>query len=111
MQRKPILSEQERLETLNWLASDERGLQFLRWLCHDVCNFNVTSIAYEGGVLSQFATIFNDARKDIWRILRPYLLPQWLAEIEPYDVFLDQEALKAQGSEDETETTEEDKET
>jgi hypothetical protein len=93
MQRRKILTEAEQLEIINELASQETGRRFLQWLCHDVCNYQITSIAYENGELSLNATTFNEARKDIWRIIRPYILAGELAKIETLDVLLDQEAL------------------
>lgn len=88
------LSDKEKLQVINWLATQELGLKFLRWLAHEVCNYNVTSIGYENGAASANATMFNEARKDIWRTVRSYLFHSNLIKIESHDMLLQQEKLE-----------------
>ncbi len=96
MPHNEILSEVEKLEVINQLISTENGLRFFLWLCHNVCNYNVSSVGYENGSVSNAATLFNEARKDIWRTIRPYIIHELLARIETHDVYLTQEELKAE---------------
>jgi hypothetical protein len=110
MPRKQILNESERLEILNWLASQENGIRFLQWLCHDVCNYQVTSVGYDNGALSPYMTLFNEARKDIWRLIRPYLLAHFVGMIESIDVRMNQEALQELAAEQEVERSTENEE-
>lgn len=88
------LSDKEKIEMLNWLASQEMGKKILRWIVHDVCQYNITSIGYENGMVSAYASLFNEARKDIWRTLRAYIFASHLVNIESYDMVLQQEKLE-----------------
>lgn len=88
------LSEKEKVQMLNWLVSQEMGLKFLRWLVHDICQYNVTSIGYENGMVSAYASLFNEARKDIWREIRSFIFHSNLVKIESHDMLLLQQKLE-----------------
>lgn len=89
----PAVSESELLEIVNLMAADAAGVKFLRWLCHDNCAYQEGSATFEDGKVSPNATLYNEGRKDVWRLIRNYLLPDHLGKIESFDVALRQERL------------------
>lgn len=88
-----MMSEEERLSFLSKLVDDESGCKFLRWLCLEVCAYHFPAATLENNATSPNATLCNDARKDVWRAIRPYLHHSKLAMVETFDVQLIHERI------------------
>lgn len=88
-----VMSEEDRLSFLSKLAEDPMGCKFLRWLCLEICAYHYPAVTLENGATSANAALCNDARKDVWRAIRPYLHHSKLAMVETFDVELTHERI------------------